>query len=106
MPAWTKAARLAPRDPLVRRARELLPPPDAASEALLTMGVATAGEWALAAGFCWIALWTAVAARRRRSLVLARAFVSAAAVGLAGRAGMRRGPGRARRLKPASPVAA
>jgi len=89
MAAWTKAARLAPRDPLVRRARELLPPPDAASEALLTMGVATAGEWALAAGLCWIALWTAVAARRRRSLVLTLAFVSVAAVGLAAREGMR-----------------
>src|SRR3989442_13995212 len=89
MPAWTTAARLAPRDPLVRRARELLPPPDAASEALLTMGVATAGEWALAAGLCWIALWTAVAARRRRSLVLTLAFVSVAAVGLAAREGMR-----------------
>src|SRR2546422_10642490 len=32
--AWARAARLAPRDLLVRRARELLPAPDAASEAL------------------------------------------------------------------------
>src|SRR5437762_710568 len=49
MAAWTRAARLAPRDPLVQRARELLPPPDAASEALFTTGVATPGEWGLAA---------------------------------------------------------
>src|SRR6267378_1448289 len=63
--AWTRAARLAPRDPLVRRARELLPPPDAASEALLTTGLGTPGEWALAAGVFWLAVWGAVAARRR-----------------------------------------
>src|SRR5216117_1634246 len=59
--AWAIAARLAPRDPLVRRARELLPPPDAASEALFTTGVATPGEWGLAAGLCWVAMWIAVA---------------------------------------------
>src|SRR5881398_29812 len=63
--AWARAARLAPRDLLVRRARELLPAPDAASEALLTTGLATPGEWALGAGLCWVALWIAVAARRR-----------------------------------------
>src|SRR5436189_6342694 len=58
--AWVRAVRLAPRDPLVRRARELLPAPDAASEALLTTGLATPGEWALAAGLCWVAVWVAV----------------------------------------------
>jgi len=104
MAAWTQAARLAPRDPLVRRARELLPPPDAASEALLTMGVATAGEWALAAGLGWIALWAAVATRRRRSLVLALAFVSVAAVGLAAREGMRRAQPLAIVLNAGTPV--
>src|SRR3989449_2518561 len=104
MAAWTKAARLAPRDPLVRRARELLPPPDAASEALLTMGVATAGAWAVAAGLCWIALWTAVAARRRRSLVLTLAFVSVAAVGPAARRGTGGGHAAAIVLNPGTPV--
>jgi len=88
--AWTKAARLAPRDPLVRRARELLPPPDAASDALLTTGVATPGEWALAAGLLWVAVWMAVAARRRRTVVLGLALVAAAAAGLAVREGLRR----------------
>jgi tetratricopeptide (TPR) repeat protein len=88
--AWTKAARLAPRDPLVRRARELLPPPDAASDALLTTGVATPGEWALAAGLLWVAVWMAVAARRRRTVVLGLALVTAAAAGLAVREGLRR----------------
>jgi len=88
--AWTKAARLAPRDPLVRRARELLPPPDAASDALLTTGVATPGEWALAASLLWVAVWMAVAARRRRTVVLGLALVTAAAAGLAVREGLRR----------------
>src|SRR3989454_5710194 len=46
--------------------RSLLPAPDAASEALLTTGLATPGEWALGAGLCWVAMWIAVAARRRR----------------------------------------
>jgi len=88
--AWTKAARLAPRDPLVRRARELLPPPDAASDALLTTGVATPGEWALAAGLLWVAVWMAVAARRRRTVVLGLGLVTAVAAGLAVREGLRR----------------
>src|SRR5258708_18275405 len=68
------------------------------------MGVATAGEWALAAGLCWIALWIAVAARRRRSLVLALAFVSVAAAGLAARAGMRLAQPLAIVLHAATPV--
>src|SRR5204862_336355 len=47
--AWAIASRLAPRDEAVRRARELLPPPDAPSEPLLVVGFATPGEWALVA---------------------------------------------------------
>src|SRR5205814_869385 len=47
--AWTLAARLAPRNALVRRARRLLPPPDAASESLLAVGPATPAEGWLAA---------------------------------------------------------
>ena len=71
--AWTVAARLAPRDPVVRRARDLLPSPDAASEQLLATGLATPGEWALAAGLCWVVGWIAVAGRRRRRRRSARA---------------------------------
>src|SRR5256886_14145011 len=93
--AWARAARLAPRDPLVRRARELLPAPDAASEALLTTGFATPGEWALGAGLCWVAMWIAVAARRRRTVVLALSLVTVAAAGLAAR----------EILRPAEPLA-
>ncbi len=102
--AWTRAARLAPRDPLVRRAHELLPPPDAASEALLTTGLATPGEWALVAGLCWVAMWSAVAARRRRTVVLGLSLVTVAAAGLASREGLRRSQPLAIVLNAATPV--
>src|SRR5207245_9683165 len=99
--AWARAARLAPRDLLVRRARELLPAPDAASEALLTMGLATPGEWALGAGLCWVAMWIAVAARRRRTVVLGLSLVTIAAGGGAGRRGLRPAEAPAARLRAA-----
>ena len=102
--AWTRAARLAPRDPLVGRARELLPPPDAASEALLTTGLATPGEWALAAGLFWVAVWSAVAARRRRLVVLGLSLATVAAAGLAAREGLRRAQPLAIVLNAATPV--
>jgi hypothetical protein len=102
--AWVMAARLAPRDPLVRRARELLPAPDAASEALLTRGVATPGELALAAGLLWVAVWGAVAARRRRAVVLGLALGTIAATGLATREGLRQTQPLAIVLNAATPV--
>ncbi|HET7295993.1 MAG TPA: SH3 domain-containing protein, partial [Gemmatimonadales bacterium] len=92
--AWSMAARVAPRDPLVRRTRDLLPAPDAPSDALLALGVATPGEWALAAALLWVVTWLAVAGRRRRALVLGLAALTAAAAGL----GVREGLGRARPL--------
>ncbi|HEX4574150.1 MAG TPA: BatD family protein [Gemmatimonadales bacterium] len=88
--AWTHAARLAPRDPLVRQARELLPAPDAASDPLLATGIATPEEWALAAGVVWIALWGAVLAGWRRSVVAGLALVAIAASALGGREAARR----------------
>jgi len=69
--AWTIAARLAPRNPVIRRARALLPPPDAASVDLLSVGPVTPGEWLLAAAVGWIFLWSAVIAWRRRGVILA-----------------------------------
>jgi len=104
MAAWTRAARLAPRDPLVQRARELLPPPDAASEALFTTGVATPGEWGLAAGLCWLGLWSVVGPRRRRTVVLGLALASVAAAALAAREGLRRAQPLAVVLNAATPV--
>ena len=104
MAAWTMAARLAPRDPLVRRTRELLPSPDAPSEELLATGLVTPGEWALAAGLGWVALWLAVAGRRRRLAVLALALLTAAAAGLGAWEGLRRARPLAIVLSPATAV--
>src|SRR2546427_6756892 len=81
------AARLTPRARLVRRAREFLPPPDAASESLLAIGVATPSEWALAAAAGWVALWLALLGRRRGGgiLVILLGLLTAACTGLAAR---------------------
>ncbi|OLC69450.1 MAG: hypothetical protein AUH78_23900, partial [Gemmatimonadetes bacterium 13_1_40CM_4_69_8] len=64
--AWTIAARLAPRDHVIRRARELLPIPDAASEPLLAVGPATPGECWLLAAALWVAAWLIALLGRRR----------------------------------------
>jgi hypothetical protein len=77
--AWTRAARLAPRDPLVRRARLLLPAPEAASEPLLAVGPATPAELAAVAASAWILLWGAVLLRRRALVIAGLAAVVAAA---------------------------
>ena len=104
MAAWTVAARLAPRDPLVRRTRELLPSPDAPSETLLATGIATPGEWSLAAALGWVAVWLAVGGRRRRLVVLGLALVTTAAVGLGVWEGLRRARPLAIVLSPATAV--
>src|SRR5207247_1297475 len=72
--AWTLAARLAPRNAVVRRARRLLPPPDAASESLLAVGPATPAEWWFAAtlawgGGCWSGMCRRCEPQDRRSAV-------------------------------------
>jgi len=64
-----RAARLAPRDPVIRRARALLPAPDAASDPLLAVGAATPGEWALVAAVAWLGLWGLVVVRRGGALM-------------------------------------
>jgi hypothetical protein len=102
--AWTMAARLAPRDPVVRRARGLLPSPDAASDELLAIGLGTPAEWALAAGVLWVAVWIAVAGRRRRTVVVGLALLSAVAVALAAHEGLRRARPLAIVIHPATPV--
>jgi hypothetical protein len=104
MAAWTMAARLAPRDPLVRRTRELLPSPDAPSETLLATGIATPGEWSLAAALGWVALWLAVAGRRRRLVMLGLALVTAATAALGAWEGLRRARPLAIVLSPATAV--
>jgi oxygen tolerance protein BatD len=77
--AWTRAARLAPRDRVIERAREFLLAPDAASDPLLAVGPATPAEWALAAALAWAGLWAAVIARRRRAVLLTLAGLTAGA---------------------------
>jgi hypothetical protein len=83
--AWTLAARLAPRDAVIRRARRLLPAPDLATEQLLAVGWATPAEWALVAGAAWALLWLlalgAGAGRGRRSALMAA--LAAVALGAA-----------------------
>jgi len=68
--AWTLAARLAPRDAAIRRARRLLPPQDPLTEQLLTVGWATPAEWAIVGAAAWLVLWMAVALGARRRVVL------------------------------------
>ena len=82
--AWTTAARLAPRNRAIARARDLVPPPDAASDALIAVGFATPAEWALGAGLSWVAVWVAVALRARRGVVgaLLAATLAAAILGV------------------------
>jgi len=90
--AWTAAARRAPRDPLIRRARRLLPAPDPASADLLRVGPLTPVEWLVVAGGAWVALWVVVAAGRRRwpaVVLLLAAFTATAAATLEWRRGTR-----------------
>ena len=77
--AWTLAARLAPRDAVIRRARRLLPAPDLATEQLLRVGWATPAEWGVIAAGAWVVLCL-TAGGRRRVLVLG---LGAIAVGAA-----------------------
>ena len=84
--AWTLAARLAPRDASIRRARTLLPPPDLMTQQLLRVGLATPGEWGIVGAAAWIALWfiVAIGAHRRRSILVVFAGVTLAALVLGG----------------------
>jgi hypothetical protein len=82
--AWTRAARLAPRDPAIRRARALLPSPDPVTERLLHVGWATPAEWAIIAATGWVVLWLAVAIGTRRRVVLVLFGAVAAGAALLG----------------------
>ena len=68
--AWTRAARLAPRDVTIRRALRLLPPPDPVTEQLLQVGWATPTEWAVIAATGWVLLWLTVASGTKRRIVI------------------------------------
>ena len=89
--AWTRAARLAPRDRVIIRAREFLPAPDAASDPLLAVGVATPAEWGLAALLAWVLTWAALIAGGRRAVVLTLAIVTLGTAALGAAESARRG---------------
>lgn len=76
--AWIRAARLAPRDPSVRRALELLPADPLARRIAPTAPVTPHEAW-FAAAVAWLLGWSAVAWRRTRRV---GAGVLAAAVAL------------------------
>ena len=78
--AWTVAQRLAPRNEVIRRARQLLPAVDEASETLLEVGPATPGEWAIVAAACWIACWILLWFGGRRTVALALVALAFTAV--------------------------
>jgi len=80
--AWIRAARLAPREPAIRRALRLLPAPDPVTADLLQVGWATPAEWGLLAAAGWLLLWLVIAfgARRRAVLAVFGAVASAAFV--------------------------
>jgi len=69
--AWIRAARLAPRDPAIRRALQLLPPPDPVTEQMLHVGWATPAEWGFIAATGWVILWLTLAVGGRRRAVIA-----------------------------------
>ncbi len=91
--AWLRARRLAPRDGSIRRALELTPPPDVATERWTWSPPVTPEELLLAGALGWIAGWIGWVARPRardRWLVLL-VFAGAAVLGgLALRAWYRR----------------
>ncbi|HEY7193851.1 MAG TPA: BatD family protein [Gemmatimonadales bacterium] len=70
MAAWTRAARLAPRNATIRRALRLLPAPDPITEDLVHVGWATPAEWGLVAAAGWLLLWIVVAFGGRRRIVV------------------------------------
>jgi len=82
--AWIRAARLAPRDPVIRRALRLLPAPDPVTERMLSVGWATPAEWGLVAAAGWVLLWLTVAGGGRRGVVLALFGAVAIAASLLG----------------------
>jgi len=102
--AWAVALRLAPRDRVIRHARELLPTPDAASESLVAADLATPQEWALVTAVLWIVVWGAVAVGTRRTVVTVLALLLGASGAFLGAAWGRRVRPIAIVLAPGTPV--
>jgi len=63
--AWVRAARLAPRDPAIKRALELAPVVGSRSAQLTRVAPLTPAEAFVVAALLWLAAWVAVALKRR-----------------------------------------
>jgi hypothetical protein len=72
--AWVMAERLAPRNGAIRRARDLLPAPDAASASLLEVGYLTPGEWWVVAAALWIVCWGVLIVSRGAQRIAGASF--------------------------------
>lgn len=72
--AWVMAERLAPRNGAIRRARALLPAPDAASASLLDVGYLTPGEWWIVAAGLWIVCWGVLIVSRGAQRIAGASF--------------------------------
>ena len=72
--AWVMAERLAPRNGAIRRARALLPAPDAASASLLAVGSLTPGEWWIVAALLWIVCWGVLIVSRGAQRIAGASF--------------------------------
>lgn len=81
--AWTRAERLAPRDPSIRRSLRLVPVPEDRSARALWVPPVTPEELLLAAGMLWIAGWTGFAFTRQHRwlMVVVGGLVCAGAAG-------------------------
>jgi hypothetical protein len=89
--AWMRAARLAPREPAIRRALEAHPSPDRASDRLMWISPVTPGEALLGAAGCWILAWVLWGVRAGRRYGIALLVVAAALVAYGGYVGRRYG---------------
>ncbi len=82
--AWLRAARLAPRRDVVRRALEATPAPGPSSGNLTWVSPVTPGEAIVGGLTLWIVAWVAIARRWRRRTALAVALVAVLLSGYGG----------------------
>ena len=89
--AWMRAARLAPRERVIRRALEAHPSPDRASDRLTWVSSVTPVEAFLGAALCWIFAWVLWGMRARTRYGVGLLVVAAALVVYGGYVGRRYG---------------